>query len=532
MNARRGILLVDSLERRALLAARLVPSAAGDVLVVSGTPSGDLIVLNSEDDQIVVVVNGLQSRVSADQLVGVLVDSGGGADRVEQNTALPSTLIGGDGNDTIRGGDGVDSLSGGEGDDLLHWSVEKNYFEGGSGIDTVDYSLSKDGINLIGDAGEEPDERPFPQAARTNFLRIGPGGTEVFGARSYIDGTSVEAIRGTDHVDIMGFTVGYSTFSVLPALVTLYGGAGDDIFNGAGFEAVVVNGEAGNDRLTAFLAVGEWATLNGGEGDDTFKVDPNFLGESTRIDPGPGSDWLDLDEDDLGIFDMVVLNASLPENVFGVGSSPTQIPTIVGDERDNVVIAGSPSGSSVPVDPVRFVGNGGNDLLIGGFGNDTLDGGRGNDVLRDRPSVFVGIVGPDLDVLLGDAGNDQIFAADGQRDTIDGGPGRDYAQFDSGRGVGDIVTNVEKLDARAGAGGGFAFAVRRAAGGGGGVGRHAATAGGRLTQKHAGTAMVREAARGRAGYRGRTPADRRFWNANPSGANCFCTASRPSLMNM
>ena len=45
------------------------------------------------------------------------------------------------------------------------------------------------------------------------------------------------------------------------------------------------------------------------------------------------------------------------------------------------------------------------------------------------------------DVICGGAGNDVIFARDGKRDVIDGGPGRDTAYADKR----DVVRHVEKV---------------------------------------------------------------------------------------
>jgi Ca2+-binding RTX toxin-like protein len=69
----------------------------------------------------------------------------------------------------------------------------------------------------------------------------------------------------------------------------------------------------------------------------------------------------------------------------------------------------------------RVSGDAGSDRLFGGAGADTLLGLAGNDVL-------LGGIGRDR--LLGGVGNDVIFARDGRRDIVDGGPGRDRATLD------------------------------------------------------------------------------------------------------
>ena len=66
-------------------------------------------------------------------------------------------------------------------------------------------------------------------------------------------------------------------------------------------------------------------------------------------------------------------------------------------------------------------GAGGNDTLVGGAGDDRIDGGPGNDIITG---------GAGADHLNGGPGSDTIYAADGERDIIDCGPGRDRVVAD------------------------------------------------------------------------------------------------------
>lgn len=83
---------------------------------------------------------------------------------------------------------------------------------------------------------------------------------------------------------------------------------------------------------------------------------------------------------------------------------------------DDIVDAGSGND--------RVYGGSGNDRLAGGFGNDTLDGGRGRDVE------------------LGGPGADMLVARDGEKDTVNGGPGRDRGRIDRGL---DGRVSVERM---------------------------------------------------------------------------------------
>jgi hypothetical protein len=81
-------------------------------------------------------------------------------------------------------------------------------------------------------------------------------------------------------------------------------------------------------------------------------------------------------------------------------------------------------------------GGGGNDTLIGGAGSDRLFGGAGKDVL---------VGGAGSDRIFGGPGSDTVLAADGERDTVDCGPGSDRAVVDAI----DIVSNCEAVQVTA-----------------------------------------------------------------------------------
>ena len=77
----------------------------------------------------------------------------------------------------------------------------------------------------------------------------------------------------------------------------------------------------------------------------------------------------------------------------------------------------------------------GNDRADGGVGNDKLDGGPGNDQVTG---------GPGKDTIAGGAGSDVLLAADGARDVVDCGAGKDTAVVDAI----DVVRGCEKVKIR------------------------------------------------------------------------------------
>lgn len=75
-------------------------------------------------------------------------------------------------------------------------------------------------------------------------------------------------------------------------------------------------------------------------------------------------------------------------------------------------------------------GDAGADVLAGAGGRDVLNGGRGTDVVFGAGGADTLGGGSGSDVIEGGRGDDLIRAADGDRDTIHCGPGRDRAVVD------------------------------------------------------------------------------------------------------
>ncbi len=208
---------LEGLERRCLLSASLT----GGVLTIEGTRRADLIdvaptILRAGRAGLKVTVDGHVSFFRARAVQKIRITAGTGNDDVRLNTsapvivpnpftgrsstqyvnplAIPATVSGGGGNDTLVGGwgddlltgdagndslagdDGRDTLLGGEGDDTL---------AGGSGVDTVEGGNGNDDV-----AGDRAiiDRMPFaylngPDSRNIRYgkdLVIGGGGRDSF----------------------------------------------------------------------------------------------------------------------------------------------------------------------------------------------------------------------------------------------------------------------------------------------------------------------------------------------------------------
>src|ERR671924_418856 len=89
---------------------------------------------------------GATATCPAAGIIGITVSAGDGADSVTNTTSTPSTLSGGDGNDSLAGGSGNDVLRGNKGVDT---------HAGGAGDDFIDARGDKGDVVSCGD-GNDP----------------------------------------------------------------------------------------------------------------------------------------------------------------------------------------------------------------------------------------------------------------------------------------------------------------------------------------------------------------------------------------
>jgi Ca2+-binding RTX toxin-like protein len=144
------------------------------------------------------------------------------------------TLEGGGGNDTLLGGAGHNLLIGGGGDDSLASGDATSTFNGGAGIDTVDFSARSAAVHI--DLGAPP----------------GPGGDTLI---------NVEQIIGSSWND---------TVTGDAAANTLMGGAGDDVLDGAGSVDTASYASA-TSAVVVSLTLQGVAQNTQGAGSDTLK---------------------------------------------------------------------------------------------------------------------------------------------------------------------------------------------------------------------------------------------------------------------
>lgn len=245
---------------------------------------------------------------------------------------------------------------------------------------------------------------------------------------------------------------------------TMDGGPGNDTLEGYDGDDVLGGGD-GNDKVSGG-AGGD--RVDGGTGDDLVSGDGAEGQFTDVIDGGPGVDRIETDFSDRH-YDYVqpALNVTLGggaddgrpdenDEVRSVEQLIFNIPgTYTGTDADETLEMHQILGA------VKLEGRGGNDKLVGADGPDTLDGGPGNDDLDAGFGDDVITPGPGRDSVSADRrggdcgpywckypyGNDTVYAADGEVDSIDCGAGTDKVVADPA----DVVApNCETVERKGG----------------------------------------------------------------------------------
>ena len=366
------------------------------------------------------------------------IDGGAGDDSIN-NSGDNAIIDAGVGNDLISNNNYRTSINGGTGNDSISNNGEKSTVEGGAGDDSIYNSATNfvyvyrtgDGNDLI----EGFDENSYLQIVDGTYstavsgsdiiVTVGEGNITILGAAelstlNIVTGEDfyMSKVVGTDDDDDINNSTedvmidaldGNDTIYNDAVNVTINGGAGNDsIGNHGGHEngndlidggegndtidnhvhRVTIRGGAGND----YIATGDRATIEGGDGDDTIFGDINN-GDSITIRGGAGKDSI---------------------NNFGMNS------LIDGGEDDDYI----GNGYEYPDYGMYSPNNAAHSTINGGSGNDTIYNGS------------------DYSTILGDEGNDYIVnsggnaffqytAGDGD-DTIEGFNENSYLQIING----------------------------------------------------------------------------------------------------
>lgn len=215
----------------------------------------------------------------------------------------------------------------------------------------------------------------------------------------------------------------------------LDGGLGADIFRGRRQTFLNVNHDVVDYSsrvapVTVTLADG---TANEGEAGENDRIDDRV----DEIDGGHARDTMSDDNRRFVLFYGKQGNDRLTGGLDygGAGDDrlvcPRGLCELHGGGRDDV-LRGAGSGDDMEggSGDDKLVGRAGGDLMWGNAGIDIIRAGRSNDFVNGGSEADLIFGGKGRDRLLGTSGPDTIFARDGERDNVNGGPGSDRARVD------------------------------------------------------------------------------------------------------
>ena len=416
---------------------------------------------------------------------GVLGDHITGDDGPNRLFGMPSSRpFGWDGDDRLDGLGGNDVLEGGPGADQFVYSVAPgvsnadDIVDFASGVDeivldgTVHANIGSDGQFAAGDArfwavagaasGHDGDDRVIYNtttgqlfydadgngAGSAQLIATLQSGAALVATDIVVEGGSPATTVPTEGDDHLVGTAGDDTIDGLGGDDLIEGLGGNDILVGGTGSDTIIGGD-GNDTLDSGAWSGDFDTLDGGLGDDTFIIREQAF---------------DTTLSDAGGFDSVIAEISFwrlgPgfENLTFVSAQASDGGTLgYGNDLDNVIVGAEPdfinNGLRGEGGNDRLVGGHGDDNLIGGLGDDRLIGGDGDDRLEgeDGNDILGGGYGDDW--LIGGAGNDTlegVWGAPGELepdwdavgDTLEGGLGDDLYLAQAN----DIINDAGGID--------------------------------------------------------------------------------------
>jgi uncharacterized repeat protein (TIGR01451 family) len=317
------------------------------------------------------------------------------------NVALPTSVTGGAGSDTLDGGT-VENAAGSPQDDTLTGDGFNNSLYGLDGNDTMSGGAGND--YMEGNAGNDS----LSGGDGNDRMAPGTGDDSIDGGVGTRDAVTYYDITGVGVTVDLGITTAQNTIGAgTDTITTTEDAAGtlqDDTLTGDGGPNTLV-GRAGNDIMSGG-AGNDY--LEGDSGNDTQHGDDGIdallpgLGNDPVVDCGAGVDAVSYG--DIGTAGVTVdLNTTTAQNT-GAGGTDTisNCEGAVGS-NGNDTLTGTP----------------GNNNFIGLLGNDTISGGGGTDVIEADAGN---------DTITGGDGNDSLLPGTGD-DSVDGGAGTDAVSY-------------------------------------------------------------------------------------------------------
>ncbi len=336
----------------------------------------------------------LLGRAGADNLDGGdgddYLSGGDGDDRTAGLwNGLDGGLFGGNGNDTLSGGRGIDYLLGGAGDDVFIVDDDAadgltyDYFDGGTGSDTISYERFASGVLFDINSGRNTLWHPDVRSA---------GGDHFVGIENIVGTSFQDWLLGDEYANHIKGLGGNDYLHGREGDDTLEGGAGADLLDGGpGIDTASYAGSSSG----VYVDLGTSSAFGGDASGDIFGSVESLLGsrfgDVLAGDAGnnqlrgaggddiliasAGNDWMQGGDG----FDAIDFSSAPASIVFssptfwsvsgwGTGTHDNTIEKLIGSNHADHLRTGA-----------------GDHELEGGAGNDQLYGGEGHDAYIFAP---------------------------------------------------------------------------------------------------------------------------------------------------
>jgi Ca2+-binding RTX toxin-like protein len=235
-----GTLVVHGGDRPNAVALRLKAGDPTRIQVDAGdNGSADFSFARADVDAISVRMGNGRDSVRIDDANGAFTDS------------IPTTIAGGNGNDSLSGGAGVETFSGGNGDDLVDGGRGNDRADLGRGDDTFRWDPGEGSDAIEGDSGS--DTMLFNGAAGGETVDMSANGGRLIFFRqpgnvtmstAGVEVVDFNALGGPDNITVNDL----SGTDVTQTNLDLAGAPGGSVADGL-VDSVVVNGTAGADNI-------------------------------------------------------------------------------------------------------------------------------------------------------------------------------------------------------------------------------------------------------------------------------------------
>ncbi len=352
-----------------------------------------------------------------------ILRGGGGHDRMSGDA----------GNDILDGEDGDDDLDGGDGDDVLFGQAGTDTLKGGTGSDFLSGGSGRDTVK-----GEDGGDTVAGDADRADDVYDGGDGIDTLDYSALAEAVEIDLADGTASGAEIGDDA-VSNFEIVRA------GANDDEVTGS-LADEAIHGNAGDDYLSGG---GGTDLVEGGDGDDIVEGDIDAVAD--RYDGGSGIDTLDYSAAVMSIVvDLAAADATGEEigndsiSNFEIIKTGNGDDTLHDDEGADLLCAGEGD------DIVVAAADASDDEYRGEGGFDTVDYSQAaHGVLIDlNTGTATGFdVGHDViegfEKVIGGAGDDTVRAGP-LAVVIEGGAGEDTFEFTvpAGESSADVVHQI------------------------------------------------------------------------------------------